>query len=121
MADLRLVCWRKARKRAISGRVTGTSDANQGKIVPTPFEIAQWMVTEVERTQFLYQDEVAPAIKEKFGIEFTYINENGNLAIRKDILAAFRKCTEGVIVWEKSGRLWRKREAYDGPGKRGVE
>lgn len=34
-------------------------------------------------------------IQERFGQEFIHENENGNLAIGKDVLKEFRKLTEG--------------------------
>jgi hypothetical protein len=84
----------------------------------TAEEVAKWMLTELERVQFLHQETVACDIAAKCGQEFTYINDNGNLAIRKDVLLAFRKLTGDAVIWERAERMWRKRESYDEPGRR---
>jgi hypothetical protein len=84
----------------------------------TPSEIADWMLIEVQRDGVIHQDAVASEIERMFGEEFTPINENGNLSIRKDVLAAFRKISEDSVVWERGERFWRIRAPYDEPGRR---
>jgi hypothetical protein len=86
--------------------------------MPTAADVARWMVQEVERDGMLYQDEAAATIADKFGEEFTYENDNGNIAIRRDVLAEFRTLTQETVVWERGERLWRKREKFDDKGKR---
>lgn len=83
----------------------------------TPEQIAQWMLEQLEREKYLYQSVVVFDISEKFGDEFTTINENGNMAIRKDILTKFRKLTGDSVIWERGQKLWRNREQYDEPGR----
>lgn len=83
----------------------------------TPDHVAEWMVEQLNRDFCLYQDTAVYAIADKFGHEFTYTNANGNLAIRKDILAAFRKLTGEGVIWERGSRAWRKRQDYDQPGR----
>lgn len=83
-----------------------------------PVEVAQWMVEELKRVKYLHQDTVVYEIQSKFGDEFTYINQNGNLAIDKQVLSEFRKLTETTVVWERGEHLWRLREEFDPPGKR---
>ena len=56
-------------------------------------------------------------IARRFGEEFTYHNENGNLAIDRRVLKAFRKLTGDSVVWERGERLWRRREGYDQVGR----
>jgi hypothetical protein len=80
-----------------------------------PEQIAAWMVQELERVNFLDQETAVYHIASKFGEEFTYINENGNMAIRRDVLAAFRKLSGDAVVWERGERMWRKREPHDEP------
>jgi len=82
----------------------------------TPTDIAAWMLAEVER-DLLYQDIAAAGIEEYFGEEFVYANENGNPAIRKDVLAAFKNLSGDRVVWERGDRLWRLREGLDEPGR----
>jgi hypothetical protein len=85
----------------------------------TPEAIAQWMAGELERDGFLRQRYAAYEIIERFGAEFTYVNRNGNPAIDKEVLAAFREMTAESVIWI-GGRVrgWRKREPGDPPGRR---
>ena len=55
-----------------------------------PSDIAEWMAKQLEDGTYLYQNVVVYSIAAEFGDQFTYYNENGNPAIRKDVLAAFR-------------------------------
>jgi hypothetical protein len=84
----------------------------------TPEQIARWMVAKLERDEFLRQEEVVYEIAARFGDEFTYINQNGNLAIDRRVLAAFRNTTVGTVVWERRERMWRKRDEADEIGRR---
>jgi hypothetical protein len=68
----------------------------------------------------LYQHEAVEAIRERFGDAFVYQNDNGNLAIRKPVLDAFRKLTPN-FVWARRSQYWRRREPDDEPGKRQVD
>lgn len=86
----------------------------------TPKIIAEWMLEELKREECLYQETVVYDIASKFGDEFTYENENGNLAIDKRVLQEFRKLTEYNVVWDRGLRLWRFREDNDEPGRRQV-
>jgi hypothetical protein len=84
----------------------------------TPEQIAEWMVEELEREQYLYQQVVVSEIATRFGEEFTYSNQRGNLAIDARVLAAFRRITGDTVVWERRQRMWRKRNDADEPGRR---
>lgn len=86
----------------------------------SPEEVASWMVAELERQQFLYQDVVVYEIQSCFGDQFTYINSNGNLAIDQDVLRHFKKLTGGTVVWERGERMWRLRSEYDSSGRQQV-
>jgi len=83
----------------------------------TPEQVAEWMITELERVNFLYQETIAYQIASQFGNELTYYNENGNLAIDAAVLKAFRDLTGDAVVWSRGERMWRKRAAYDRPGR----
>ena len=83
--------------------------------------VAEWMLQELTRVQFLYQEEVVYHIASKFGDKFTYDNQNGNLSIDRRVLAEFRKITSDTVVWERGERMWRMRADYDEPGKRQAE
>ena len=56
-------------------------------------KVAKWMLEELKRQHKLHQDTLVYEIAQKFGSQFTCDNENGNLAIRRDVLAAFRELT----------------------------
>ena len=83
----------------------------------TPDQVAQWMLDELKRVKYLYQETVVYDIASKFGDSFTYYNDNGNPAIDKKVLAAFRKLTGDSVIWERGERMWRFREKYDEPGR----
>jgi Family of unknown function (DUF6953) len=48
---------------------------------------------------------------------FTYDNDNGNLAISRNVLSAFRRLTGEDVVWDRDERMWRHRESHDAPGR----
>jgi hypothetical protein len=87
----------------------------------TAREVAQWMSQEVEKSGILEQEVAAFTILKKFGEEFTYTNDNGNIAIARNVLAEFRKLTDKTVVWERGERLWRKRHSFDDKAKRQVD
>lgn len=82
-----------------------------------PDQVAQWMLSELQRVKYLYQETVVHDIASNFGEDFIYYNDNGNPAIGKNVLAAFRKLTGDSVIWERGERMWRFRENYDEPGR----
>lgn len=84
-------------------------------------EVAQWMFSQLEEKQYLYQEMVVYDMMSKFGEGFTYINENGNPAIDRRVLRDFRKLTKDNVVWERGERMWRFRQSYDTADKRQAE
>lgn len=84
---------------------------------PTAEDVAQWMVDQVRAGKPIYQDQIAWQIQKTFGKQFIYSNANGNPAIGKDVLAAFRKRTDDDVVWSRSDRCWRLRKPKDKPGR----
>ncbi|MCK1317194.1 hypothetical protein [Bradyrhizobium sp. 23] len=82
-------------------------------------EVAAWMIEYMGASHWLYQEVVARKIKEVWGADFVYTNENGNLAISKGVLRGFRKLTEETLVWERSEKAWRPRKPHE--TERGVE
>ena len=84
----------------------------------TPSDVAKWMLEELNRRQdCLYQEQVVHDIESKFGDGFTYTNEDGNQAIERLVLKEFRSLTGDDVVWERSDKLWRKREDHDEAGR----
>jgi hypothetical protein len=88
-------------------------EGDEEGVMATAQEVAQWMLDEVTRNGKLYQETAVADIASTFGYEFTYDNENGNLAIRRDVLAAFRRLSENSVVWDRENHLWRKRDSED--------
>ncbi len=80
-------------------------------------DVAAWMQAELEAHNGLYQDDAVSQIEDEFGPDFVYDNDNGNRAISKAVLAAFRKLTGDTVVWERSDRYWRFRQAGDEEGR----
>ena len=80
--------------------------------------VAEWMLKELKRLGKLHQDTVVYEIAVKFGSRSTtYDNKDGNLAIRIDILAAFRELTKDSVVWVQEDRYWRIRTPGDELGR----
>lgn len=83
----------------------------------TAKEIAEWMKAELDGKRNLYQSRVATFVF-KENPDLVYRNKNGNRALHKSILDAFRKATPGdEIVWSRSGQYWRHRRPNDKPGR----
>lgn len=83
----------------------------------TPEQVAEWMFQELRREKYLDQESAVSDIETKFGSRFTYENENGNSAIDRKVLAAFRKITGDKVVWDRGERQWRFREVGDSKGR----
>jgi hypothetical protein len=83
----------------------------------THTQVAGWMLKEVKENGELYQEKAVSKIGKKFGGQFTYLKENGNPAIGKDVLAAFRMLSRKSVVWEREYRRWRMRKPTDKPGR----
>ncbi len=84
-------------------------------------DVARWMQEELEKSGELDQADAVHEIEVRFGEEFAYINENGNPAIDRKVLKAFRKLNEDVVVWDRYHLRWRKREPHDPPDSRVVD
>ena len=80
---------------------------------PTVHDVAAFMLKRLNEDKTLYQEVVVYEIQERYGDEFVYINENGNLGIDRNVLSEFRKLTEGKVVWSRGERYWRFKEDYD--------
>jgi hypothetical protein len=91
-------------------------DETPGEITMTAQDVAQWMFNEVRERKIIDHALIADQIRKQFGDEYTYENENGNLAISKDVLKAFRSLSEETVVWE--GKSWRLRTPLDRPGRK---
>lgn len=83
----------------------------------TPTEVAEWMVAELAIRPTLYQSRVAAHVFRQ-NPELVYRNKNGNKALAKSVLEAFRNLTPGdEIAWSRSSQMWRHRKAHDKSGR----
>lgn len=72
----------------------------------TAQEVAEWMVKEIRFTGTLHQTAAIKYVKENFGEQFVFVNENGNASLSKEVKKAFRKLHGGRIAWDRDGFLW---------------
>ncbi|MGN7359700.1 DUF6953 family protein [Paenibacillus sp. SAF-054] len=72
----------------------------------TAQQVAEWMVQEIRFKGILYQTEAVSYVREHFGEEFVFVNENGNASLEKEVKKAFRKLHGGRIAWDRDGFMW---------------
>lgn len=63
-------------------------------------DVVQWMCDAFRATGTLPRADAAKEIERRFGSAFVYRNENGNHAIDKTVLAAFKSVTDDA-VWDR--------------------
>ncbi|MDX9696339.1 MAG: hypothetical protein RBT49_11165 [Bacteroidales bacterium] len=78
----------------------------------TVTDVAQFMVDELKKQKFLYQEAIVFKIKQNFGEPFYYTNKNGNFAIAKEVLKEFKELTPDV-KWDSGERCWRFKTQFD--------
>lgn len=88
------------------------SKETSGERKITASDVAQWMLQEVQDGA-LYQETAVYEIRDRFGKEFVYTNDNGNLAISRKVLKEFRKLTEKKVDWSRSEKGWFLRDPGD--------
>lgn len=84
----------------------------------TDSDVADYMINNFNGI-WLIQEVIARKIKKECGDDFVYKNENGNLAISKKVLKEFKGKTEGLVVWDRGNKSWKKlssneQEKYSG-------
>jgi hypothetical protein len=79
--------------------------------------VARWMLEQMTLESCLYQDDVVDYLVKAEREDLLTENADGNQAIGKGVLAAFRKLTPDNVVWVKPDRYWRFRVAEDEPGR----
>lgn len=79
--------------------------------------MARWMLSEIEGSGCLYQDDVVDYLVKSENDNLLRQNSDGNLVLKRELLNAFRKLTETNVVWVKPDRYWRLRVAEDEPGR----
>ena len=110
----------RAERKQRPGTGPGPEQAEEHILVSdsTPEQIAQWMAGQLEQQGSLYQADAVDGIAKWFGEQFTYLNGNGNPAIDKRVLRAFKKVTADTVVWERWDFCWRKRSEGDAAGRK---
>jgi hypothetical protein len=76
-------------------------------------EIAKWLYDKIMSEGDVYQSEAVQEIAEKFGEDYTYLNENDNPAIDRKVLEEFRKLKHSDIEWDRSSFYWHKKTELD--------
>lgn len=84
---------------------------------PTAKDVAQWMLAEVRKGDWVHQEVIVYEIERVFGEDFVYTNQNGNPAISRDVLKQFNSISGQEVVWERGDRAWRLRAEGDAPGR----
>lgn len=83
-----------------------------------PIDVAKRMLEKLKTYRTLYQEDAVEDIQQNFGDAFVYENQNGDMAIAKEVLSEFRKMTEENVVRIQGERYWRFREAHDELGRK---
>jgi hypothetical protein len=74
----------------------------------TAKDVAEWMFKKIKETDYLSQGSVVYEIQKEYGSDFVCQNENGNLAINKEVLKEFRNFIKDKFEWDRSEKAWRK-------------
>ena len=77
----------------------------------------RWMLSEIEGSGCLYQDDVVDHLVKSKNENLLRENSDGNLVLKRELLNAFRALTETNVVWVKPDRYWRFRVADDELGR----
>lgn len=72
-------------------------------------EIARSIIEEIESNgpRRTYQQRVVRRVRDEFGEEWSYKNQNGNWAIHRSVLKAMAPMKDEHIVWDRSDQSWR--------------
>lgn len=85
---------------------------------PTADAAAQWMLDEVQRTGWLYQEHAVSEIERQFGRNLIYERDLGAQCISRDVLKKFRLISDQTVIWSRGEKCWRLRHDWDQPGRR---
>jgi len=84
----------------------------------TAEDLAKWMHARLEDQGCVYQDEsVDHALYPDAHATLYRVNDDGNIHLAKEVLAAFRSLNAETAVWVKPDRYWRWRCSTDEPGR----
>jgi hypothetical protein len=76
------------------------------KMNPTADQVAEWMFAELKNAGILYQTAAVNQIKERFGEQFIYVNDNGHESIDKEVKKTFKKLHGGKAAWDRDAFYW---------------
>lgn len=79
--------------------------------------VIQWMTERLEIDACLYQQDVVDHLIKAAAEEFLVENADGNQALSRPVLNAFRIASGDGVVWVKSGLYWRFRVPEDEDGR----
>lgn len=75
-------------------------------------DIAKWLFRKIHEVapKHFYQDRAVRNIRDTYGPEWSYRNQNGNWAISKEILKEFGKlkATDPNILWDRGVQAWQR-------------
>ena len=75
------------------------------------------MLSKLKMDGCLYHDDVVDYAIKKGAEDLLWENADGNLVLRGELLSAFRRLTDGTVVWVKPDRYWRYRVLEDEAGR----
>lgn len=64
------------------------------------------MFEELRKAGVLYQTAAVNYIKDHFGEQFIYVNDNGHESIDKEVKKAFKKLHGGKAAWDRDSFYW---------------
>lgn len=82
-----------------------------------PEQVANWMLSEVQKHGCIYQDDVVDYLVRAKAGDLLRENSEGNLVVGQPVLSAFKALTGTTVVWVKPDRYWRFRVAEDESGR----
>lgn len=72
----------------------------------TAQDVAAWMVHAIEFQGTLRQEDAISYVRENFGEQFVFVNEQGHASLDKEVKKAFRKQHRGRVAWDRDGFFW---------------
>ena len=72
----------------------------------TPKDVANWMLSELQRHGELQRIDTASDIETKFGPGFVSVSERGSPVIDRRVLAEFKKLHNGTVLYHRRTRCW---------------
>jgi hypothetical protein len=111
-----------ARASVLGVEVDQESSADAGRVAltetTTSYDVARWMIDELDRTGSLPQADAVAGIEREFEVGFIYVNRNGHKAIEPNVLREFQELTGDSVVWDQSAYEWRHRQPGDAPSRK---